>query len=482
MLDELSAARIALHYIKKGKETEWVEFKHNNADPDEIGARLSAVSNMAAIKGKRFGYILWGIEDESCDVVGTNLSFASWKKGNENVQAYWKNLLSPTVTLSVCDTSIDGKRILVAEISKAEYSPTTFKKTAYCRVDSYTKKLSDYPSIEKELWSALSRSSAEEMIVRDNLSGEEVLSLLDASQYFRVLNMPTPASNSEMLRAFVSEGFIVEDSGAFGVTVLGAILFAKSLLAFPSLSSKTIRLLRYATSSRFSTMGKREFSSGYALCYEEVIATVLPFLALPDGFANGIRIDQYRLPALAVREAVANALIHQDLSEGYGPLIELFPERVEFSNSGALLVPKDRLIDTVPTPRNPKLAAFLRRANIGDSSGSGYDKMTYAMEQRHLPSPKVDDAVTGVRVSLSFEKGYAEMSSEERKQATYDHAVLRYLEGKALTNPSLRERFGLGEDAKFQISRLIRSLLEEGKLKAIEGKNKNQSSYLPYWA
>jgi len=39
-------------------ETEWVEFKHTNSNPEEIGEYISAISNGAALHGKRTGYVV----------------------------------------------------------------------------------------------------------------------------------------------------------------------------------------------------------------------------------------------------------------------------------------------------------------------------------------------------------------------------------------------------------------------------------------
>lgn len=48
---------------KLPRETEWVEFKHNNDDADEIGEYLSALSNSAALSGKVQAYLVWGIDN-----------------------------------------------------------------------------------------------------------------------------------------------------------------------------------------------------------------------------------------------------------------------------------------------------------------------------------------------------------------------------------------------------------------------------------
>lgn len=62
-------------------ETEWAEFKVNYRDPQTTGEYVSALSNAAALNEKANGYILWGVEDGTHDIVGTAFSPAvenSW--------------------------------------------------------------------------------------------------------------------------------------------------------------------------------------------------------------------------------------------------------------------------------------------------------------------------------------------------------------------------------------------------------------------
>ena len=53
------------------QETEWVEFKHNNADAPVIGEYISALANSAALLGKQLAYVVWGIDDATHSVLGT---------------------------------------------------------------------------------------------------------------------------------------------------------------------------------------------------------------------------------------------------------------------------------------------------------------------------------------------------------------------------------------------------------------------------
>ncbi len=79
-------------------ETEWVEFKHNNENPQDIGEYLSAISNGAALHGKRTGYLVWGIEDDTHAVLGTTFRPKQAKKGNENLESWLLHLLNPGST------------------------------------------------------------------------------------------------------------------------------------------------------------------------------------------------------------------------------------------------------------------------------------------------------------------------------------------------------------------------------------------------
>ena len=51
-------------------ETQWVEFKHNNYDPVMIGEDISALANGATLQDKEKAYFLWGIDNETHEIVG----------------------------------------------------------------------------------------------------------------------------------------------------------------------------------------------------------------------------------------------------------------------------------------------------------------------------------------------------------------------------------------------------------------------------
>ena len=72
-------AGLVRELCKLPDETEWLEFKHNNADPQSIGEYISALANSAALNGKAFAYLIWGVENETHAILGTSFSPAAAK-------------------------------------------------------------------------------------------------------------------------------------------------------------------------------------------------------------------------------------------------------------------------------------------------------------------------------------------------------------------------------------------------------------------
>lgn len=83
-------------------ETEWLEFKKNYAAPQDIGDYVSALANSAALWGKAFAYMVWGIENESHQIVGTTFSPGNAKVGNEELENWLLRLLNPKIPFRYC--------------------------------------------------------------------------------------------------------------------------------------------------------------------------------------------------------------------------------------------------------------------------------------------------------------------------------------------------------------------------------------------
>lgn len=103
----------------------------------------------------------------------------------------------------------------------------------------------------------------------------------------------------------------------------------------------------------------------------------------------------------ALREAVVNALIHADYRGQGGIVIERYPDRIELSNPGSLLVSREQLLrGSVSECRNKGLQLMFQMIGGGEKAGSGMDKIRAGWRSQHWRSPKIEETVQPDRVRL----------------------------------------------------------------------------------
>ena len=389
-------------------ETEWIEFKVNNSQPQSIGEYIAALANSAALYGKTHGYLIWGIEDRSHAIVGTKFEPIGAKKGNEPLESWLLQLLRPRIDFRFHEVMVDEHRVVLLEIDRAAYQPVSFEGTEYIRVGSTKKRLKEYPGKEQALWRIFDRIRFEDGTAAERVSGEKVLLSLDYPSYFDLLEAPLPDGRDAILDVLRRDGLIEPSkAGGFNITNLGAILFAKKLSAFPHLKRKSVRVIQYHGKDRTNTIREQEGGRGYASGFEGLINYIDGILPTNEIVEKALRRTVPMFPELAIREIVANALIHQDFSiTGAGPMIEIFDDRIEFTNPGEPLVDTQRFLDTPPISRNEALASLMRRVRICEERGSGIDKVAFQVEYYQLPAPLFEVPPGFTRVVLFFPQGF----------------------------------------------------------------------------
>ena len=470
---------------KLPRETEWVEFKENNTDPQEIGEYLSALANAAALNGKAFAYLVWGVEDLNHDIVGTRFSPPTARKGNEPLESWLLRLLTPKIHFRFHELNVDGKPVVVLEIARAFRHPVRFAADAFIRIGAVKKPLKEAPDRERALWRILDQTPFEDMIAAERMSAEDVLRLLDFPAYFDLLEQPLPTNQDGIIKALADDRLIVPcDAGGWNITHLGAILFAKLLSDFRPLRRKAMRVIQYRDAGRTETVREQEGGKGYASGFAGLIGYINNLLPTNEVIGQALRKKVPMYPELAVRELVANAIIHQDFFvTGAGPMVEIFSDRIEITNPGTPLVDTRRFVDTPPKSRNEGLASLMRRFRICEERGSGIDKVVSQIELFQLPAPLFETPEGCTRAILFAHKPLTTMERADRVRACYLHACLRYVMRQAVTNASIRERFVIEEKNSALASRLLNEAVEDGMI-VVRDLNVGTRirSYLPYWA
>ena len=240
----------------------------------------------------------------------------------------------------------------------------------------------------------------------------------------------------------------------------------------------------YKDESRVEIVREQEGSKGYAAGFEGLIGFVTNLLPTNEVIGQAFRRQVPMFPELAIRELVANAIIHQDFHlTGTGPMVEIFSHRMEITNPGLPLVQTDRFLDSPPRSRNEALASFMHRIGVCEERGSGVDKVVFQTEFYQLPAPLFETSDDHTRAVLFAHRELKEMDKTDRIRACYLHACLRYVQRDYMTNTTLRERFGIDEKNSAVASRLIKEALDAGLIVSYDkNAGRKYMKYLPGWA
>lgn len=466
-------------------ETSWAEFKENNADPERIGKLISAIANAARLEDRDFGYVVWGVRDRDRAVRGTAFEPDAMRVRGQPLKFYLSQRLSPDVPFVFRPVEHPEGRLVLLEIPAAAHAPVEYDRTAYIRIGSATPRLSGRLERQKALWAKLGSHAWETGAARRFVEPDAVLDLLDWRSYFDLTRHPPPERRDAVMERLEADQLIARDAGGkWNILNLGAILFADNLDRFgTALGRKAVRFVRYNGDGRSATVTHRQdFPRGYASGFAKLNDYIETLVPAPENSRAAIRSARPLFPPAAVRELIANALIHQDMTvSGAGPNVELFRDRLEIGNPGAPLVEPDRFIDSMPRSRNEALASLMRRMGLCEEMGTGIDKVVDAVESERLPPPDFRAEKNATRVTLYGFRRFADMTAAERVRACYQHAALRHLNGQRMRNASLRKRFGVDERNAAQISQVIRRTLDAGLIRVADPE-RPRAGYAPFWS
>ena len=451
-------------------------------DKKRLVEHLSAFSNFPG-----GGFLVYGVDNNGSPI---GISDAQIELVINQLANLGRDALEPPIALDHAIETYGSTSLLFIYVRESSVKPVHLRGKgldhAYIRSGGTTR-LASRPEIGTLMLH--SRTPCwEELRATILLDDSLLISKLAIDPIIEMSNRPSPSSEAEVLDWIEAEGLITrEPAGGGYITNLGAIAAAKKLDEFESINRKAVRVIVYNGTNEANLKLEQEGTKGYAVSFQGLLNFVMSQLPQSEIIEQALRVKRTVYPEIALREIIANALIHQDFSiSGTGPLIEIFDDRIEISNPGGLLSSKqlDRLIGTQPESRNERLARAFRRFRICEEQGSGLLKAGLEVELYGLPPIKFEAGPNYFKVTLLSPRSFAQMSPSERLSACYQHSVLKHLSGSAMTNKSLRERLKMPEKQRSMVSALIQEALDARIIKPADPENKSRkfSEYVPIWA
>lgn len=455
------------------RETTNLEFKkaENQFDNTKFFRYCVAIGNEGG------GHLILGIaNDPPRAVVGT-------KAFNNPAGMEEKTLDTLGFRVTVEEVAHPDGRVLVCHI------PSRARGTAYHHEGAYWMRSGEQlvPMSEDKLRQIFAEGQPdwlEEAAVREQ-DAQQVVELLDVQTYFELLQLPFPSDRNGVIDRLKQDHLIEERHGSFSIKRLGALLLARRLSDFPvEIARKAARVEVYSGTSKVDTKLSQTGIRGYAVGFQGLVDFVMAQLPQNEVIEDALRTDAKLVPSIAVRELIANALIHQDFNlTGVSVMIEIYSNRVEISNPGDPVVPVDRFIDGYQS-RNESLADLMRRLRICEEKSSGVDKVVNAAEFYQLPAPDFRVGHNRTCATIFGHRSFEEMDRSDRIRACYQHCVLRWVLNERMTNQTLRERFKLSSDKSATASQVISATIEAGKIKSDDsaGLSRKLARYIPWWA
>ena len=444
---------------------------------DRLAQHLCAFSNL-----EDGGFLVYGVNDNAT-------LFSVTKEQSDEIIRKLGNIarhnLMPPISLEHTTLDFNGNSLLFIHI------PANTEKPVYLRdgtiYDSYRRSAGQTVKMSrqevKQLIAEAQGLLFHEQIALTNTTADNVLNLLDYNYYFRLSGRTLPETKTAILEILADEKFIVKQGENWNITNLGALLFAYDLTKFKELEFKTLRIILYKGKNRLEAYPELNFKEGYACGFEHFIQFIMERTSV-EVIEKALRETKEAYPERAVREILANCVIHQNLwQNGMYVMVEIFSDRIEMTNPGTPLVDVNRFIDAPPTSRNEKIAILMRRFEICEQRGSGIDRAIKAIEDAYLPAPEFIKGDNYTKVFIYPKRTFSQMSKVDRIRACYQHCCLKYMEREKMTNQSFRERMGIEEKNYSIVSRIIRETINTGLIKGYAPENivKKAVSYIPYW-
>jgi len=446
--------------IKYRSEEEWFEFKENWCEPHALGEYISAISNAAALKGRDAGYFVWGIQNGTHKIVGTNFNHQQDYK-SEPLEHYLARQTAPDIGFKFIDLIVDGYSMVLLEIPAAVKVPTSFDRERYIRIGSSKESVAKYPEREAQLFDILKNGLPS---VANTVSDYQDLTFERLFTYYAgrgiTLKQETFKKNLGLLTSDGKYNILAQLLSDDCHMPIRVSIFRGETKAAPLYSIK-----EFGNTCILSAMDK-------ILDYGDVINLV----QVDERNRGMVRKEVSMFDQDAFHEAIINAFVHNKWVDGNAPMITIYSNRMEILSRGSL-APKQTLEgfylgESVPV--NQKLSDIILQLHISERSGRGVPKITevygekaFEFRENSIVVNIPFNYITGDAVDNVVDKP-ADKVVYKDLNATQHKILLEIRNNPNITQPQLGKRLGLGKTA---IQNGISVLKKNGHIERI-GSNK----------
>ena len=353
---------IVLDLISREAEEEWFEFKENWFEAHEIGEYISAMSNAAAMHGEDMAYFIWGVNNDTHEIVGTTINYQKdFKK--EPFQHYLVRQMSPDIGFTFHELEINEKRVVLLKIPAAVKVPTAFDGIRYIRIGSSKENVVKYPEREAQLFDVLKNGFP---TIKKLESEYQELTFEKLFTYYAGRGIELKQ------QTFKKNLGLLTKNGNYNVMA--------QLLSDDSHIPIRVSIFRGETkgSPLFSV---KEFGNTCILLSLEKILEYGDVINIIQADERNRKMERKEVSLFdpnSFREALINAFVHNKWVDGNAPMITVYSNRIEILSRGSLAIgqTKEGFYAGESVPVNQKLSDIFLQLHISERSGRGVPKIT----------------------------------------------------------------------------------------------------------
>lgn len=391
MKKETYELNVILDELLKNSETECVEFKRaqNNFGIDDLGKYFSALSNEANLKNKQYSWIVFGIDDKTHDVVGTN--FYQDNNFNKVKKQIADNTTDGITFIEIYNLERNEKRVIMFQIPAASGSPLSWKGFAYGRNGESLAPLA--PNKVEQIKATANYDWSRQILENCTISNLDKDAIKVAREQFKIKYKGKSISEE------VDDLSDVDFLNKAKLAINGKITMACMLLLGKNDDD-------YLMNGYTPRMTWKLFDEINVIDYEHF---GIPFIINVEKLKGKIRnlryryminentlfpqeVDQY--DNYILREIINNCIVHQDYKLKGNINVMEYKDKLIITNEGSFIpeTVENVLRDGYSSPyyRNQFLANAMVNLNMIDTVGSGIRRVYDIQKRKFFPMPDYD--------------------------------------------------------------------------------------------
>lgn len=389
-----------MKYQYPERESKSIDFK------EKVPAFYSLVKTCVAFANSMGGKIIIGVKDNTREVIGIN------EETRNRIYDEFPNSLydstSPGLLAEIYEKRFDDVSVIIIEIPSSIKKPVFVKsegtpKGIYLRAGSNTRRASD--EYIQELIRENKRLHFDEEAIHEKI---EILSQKKIKQIYRKFDLQQLITEKVISRSSVH-------SEKYYPTITGALMFCETPHLY--IPEASIQCSRFGGTEGRNIIQTEEIQGSLDkqldVSFDLILSWIIRDYKLLKTTFKGKKI----VPEEALREAIANALIHKKYWIPGSIKIALYDNRLEIYNPGnfpGLFNLKD-LGDGTTYLRNPSLARIARRFGIVEKLGTGIKLMLDSCHKAGIKNPEFIEGADSVKVIFNFLPLENKMSSDKEK-------------------------------------------------------------------